>query len=88
MFSRTVPFSLKMLFDDLPTEVVDFIVSFLRIVGTPADVQRLFLASLATQRIVSIPVMFSAHFNSNYGENVYLIGNTEDLGTFSFSVSL
>lgn len=72
-----------MIFEDLPSEVRALIISFLRTVASAADIHRLYLAAKSVGELVSAPVQFCTHFNSNYGENVYLVGNTEDLGAFS-----
>jgi hypothetical protein len=61
--------------------VVELVLGFLRLVASPADIQRFFLSSKAAGALVSIPVQFACHFNSNFGENVYLVGNVDDLGT-------
>jgi hypothetical protein len=66
--------------EDIPFEVLQLIIEYVRYTGTRADLGRLSCASRKLANLVPVPLHFLVHFNSNFGEIVYVVGNIPELG--------
>jgi hypothetical protein len=66
--------------DDIPLEVLQLIIEYVRHTGTRADLGRLACSCRRLANLVPVSLHFLVHFSSNFGEIVYVVGNTPELG--------